>query len=853
MEKEQIKKIREELKIPIPWPTKFYLTDEGKRILQALNDDKNFSRKDIAAILDKSVIAMCNIYIRAGISRSRQYKKIFIWTEELDRIMLAGFKESGKYPNGYERNKFQSELLEKINATRGPDHDKEITWKAVGQRMSQMPFDKKLQWGGKISKEDQVAELKKELIKEERSWNEPEILEVKEDDWKRPGVRRGYLSRIDYKDRGYRSGTIQLAFQKFCEEGTHLNALVAGLISKPFAKKELKRRLKGVKPYLRESIIEHFVNEAAKELAAVIPKIKTPASTWTNPEKPEFVRLYIITSPVYDGPYADFYEKSYGKEIVDRVQQLRPEDIVCDEGGRRLHLKILKEVDWAISPVKQRLPSKYYSTAAEREIEDKIGQSDQSMPDLWIIGGYASALHKTKGEKGQPYITLPACCRLEATTVAENQEGIVIVESVNGERLVRFWNFKDLIHNEKKFITGIKEGANDIHKKIVNVIKNYGSVPGGTIADELNVDKQVIDKEIEFLLEPKMSSRKTWPGLRYDSRSRCYDFHLDWLQERLRYSLPKEYYDERFLLFGCLHAGYTTTDYQHFVQKYSEIILNHNIKYLCGLGDFTAGLKHDLMHRGEIVGAMNNTDQEKFAAELVATIIFKVFKKWLENGLASFGGRKPEPAELKVIAENSLPTFLYITGNHDEWQLRSGTTPLEVFRDKLVNILDREIGNLVSASDTAINVHKLIEERMLLLPDFRPIYVLPSGLIFGARHPGMARASTTSLRAQHAIDALGAQVAGIANFHVATIAHKWQVDLGQCVAPQAATQVIYTPFEGSKLKKLDFGPIYLRVLSHAKRIYMSESGYFNEPILKEPISKWSDVDRLKDSLKILRV
>ena len=138
------------------------------------------------------------------------------------------------------------------------------------------------------------------------------------------------------------------------------------------------------------------------------------------------------------------------------------------------------------------------------------------------------------------------------------------------------------------------------------------------------------------------------------------------------------------------------------------------------------------------------------------------------------------------------------------------------------------------------------------MPDFEPICKLASGLTLGCRHPGMARADTTSLRAQKALDAFSTQVAGIANFHVATTVRKWRPDLGQCVAIQAPTQVIYTPFEGSKMKKLDFGPVFLRTLSSNGRIYMDETAYFNEPMLKKPYLKWTDVDKLKDSLGLLR-
>ncbi len=777
------------LKIPKPWPAGFYLKPEGKKILKTLAA-KGLSADDIGKILDKSQVAVHNIYKRSGV----RLPAIFIGRSE-------DVKKS----------------REKI-------------------------------------KEKEEAKFVAQLKKEERSWSDPEILEVGEEAWRRPGTRRGYTSRWDYKGPGYRSGIILQDCLKFVEEGNHFNGIAGGIISKEYIKKELRRRFKAVKPGLRDKVMDHFLTESAKELASIIPKIKKPISIWVDPNKPEFVRFYISTSRVYDGPYSERYESTCGEEIARRLQVLRPDDIRLEnEGSTRLEVKGVGEIDWVISPMKSRLPSKYHSAAAEREIEDKAGQSDQPLPDLWVVGTSASAIHKTSGEKDRPYITLPASCRLEATTVAENQEGIAIVESVNGNRFVKFWNFKDLIHKEKQFITGIKDGASELHKKIVDVIKDRGAITAGVLADKLEIDRQTIEREIKFLEEPKMLPRKTWPGLFYNPKSQRYDFHLDWLQERLRYNLPKDYLEDTFLFFGCLHAGYTVTDYEHFVSKYPEIILNQKVKILVGLGDFVAGLKHDLMHRGEIIGALNETDQQIFAAELVSTVIFEPFKKRFEDALSKFTEVKPTAEELKLIVNGCLVVFIYIDGNHDAWALSVGTTPLETFRDKLTRILYREISALfVAHSLPVIDFYDLVNKKVVKLPDFEPIYTLSSGLTLGARHPGMARADTTSLRAQKALDALGTQVVGIANFHVATTVRKWRPDLGQCVAVQAATQVIYTPFEGSKMKKLDFGPIFLKVLSHNKRIYMDESAYFNKPMLKEPFKKSIDVDKFKDSLGLLR-
>jgi len=122
-------------------------------------------------------------------------------------------------------------------------------------------------------KEEELAKFSVQLKKEERSWPEPEILEVSEEAWRRPGSRRGYTSRWDYKGSGYRSGIILQDCQKFVEEGCHFNDVAGGVISKEYIKKELRRRFKAVKPGLRDNVTEHFLNEAAKELDSIIPKI----------------------------------------------------------------------------------------------------------------------------------------------------------------------------------------------------------------------------------------------------------------------------------------------------------------------------------------------------------------------------------------------------------------------------------------------------------------------------------------------------------------------------------------------------------------------------------------------------
>ncbi|MBI2624902.1 MAG: hypothetical protein HYW70_01005 [Candidatus Nealsonbacteria bacterium] len=696
---------------------------------------------------------------------------------------------------------------------------------------------------------------------EQRHLPETEVWEASKESLEKPGYRMGFMSRIDYKSDGYRAGLIKLALRMFLKNETLFNVMAGGLADKKSLDKKYKEFLKDFPKDKKGEAREHFIMEAARELAVTIPKIKKQGTD------NEFVRLYIITSLPYDG--------LLGEEIAQRLQELRPEDIRHQKNGARLEVKGFGYI-WVLVSQKHRLPSKYYSQAAEREINDKRGQTSQETPEVWVFGTPASSIHKPAGEVPEPYVTVPALHRLEEVHIAENQEGVTVIEYTQSrDRFVRFWNFKDLVAREKEFITGIKQGASETHKKIVESIKREGPQSIGLLTDHLGVERSVVEKEIKFLVEEKKSKRRNWPGLFYDPHSQKYDFHLDWIQEDLRYPDPENEspcIEDVFLMFGCVHAGYTTSDYEFFVNRTPEIILANKVKTLVGLGDFIAGLQHDFLHTGEVFGGLNNTDQEQFAAELVGTVIMKVFEKRLENLLSA----RPQnititQAEALDLVNNALLQFVYIPGNHDLWQEREGVAPLSTFRDKLIKLVMTNVLNTVaSKSFPAINLSQVIEQKIVGYKDvgmsynpemnkrntgfpfFGAMHKLSSGLSLGMIHPHMARAQTTSLRAQHAIDFFrGCQVIGVANFHTAIVVHVWQSNRGQVVASQVGTMALFTPFEQRKMKIVDFGPVFLRVLSRSGRIVMTESAYFDVPLLKEALPKGQDPAQLKQKLGVL--
>ncbi len=715
------------------------------------------------------------------------------------------------------------------------------------------------------------TELLENLPLEDRKWDDPEVIVIDEKAWNLPGAREGRFSRIDYLSDGFRHGVVRIICGLFAQEGVNFIVLNGGLIDKNAFKAKIKERVAEAKVHfkeqraeakatgkrigtvlekdLRQRIESNLKDEVAKALAAILPKIKKPNGTT------EFIRFYITTSPVYDGPHGD--------DIVRRLQALRPDDIRYSKpGGVRNVVKGVEKIIWSINPRKHRLPSKYYSAAAEREIEDKEGQMSRDYPDLWAEGCHASAVHKPSGERMVPYITDPGAHRLEEVTTAENQVGACIVSYASKEspQVIRYWNLRDLIAKELTFITGIKEGSQEIHRNIVEALKKEGgSLTAGLACVELGLDdnkvnRERVEKAFQFLLEEKASERKTWPGLHYNAASQSYSFHLDWIQHKLRYVLPKrdELKEDSFLFDGCTHAGYCTSDYEFIVKKFPEIILEHNIKTMVCLGDITAGLHHNFLCTGEVFSGLNNTDQEVFAAELRATVIFRVFKERFEQSVKSKDITKISRDELSQLVSDALLSFIVIPGNHDLWQELDGNTALQIFLMKLSDMLTYHISILLLGKKfPAINVAEIVKKKITAYLDFSAKHEFSSGIKLAMCHPHMGRAGTTSLRAQHGIGMLGCQITGMANFHTAVVVHKWRPDLGQCITVQVGTLALYTPFETRKMKTVDFGPVYLRVLSHKGKILMTESAFYNKPILQKAIPKSTDINELRKKLSLL--
>lgn len=666
----------------------------------------------------------------------------------------------------------------------------------------------------------------------------------------------GLISRIDYGSPGFRRAIVESCFEIFRNiEGTHFNILNTGVISrlfwdeaKKFAAEKLadKKNLKQKelakvaklpaskrRAALKSVLVERYLQEAAEELARFIPVLKMPDPE--DPKKAKDVDLFIVTSAAFDG--------EYGETVAHFLADLRPDIRVWNEGGSRFLVKYVDKWIWALAPQKAVwMRGDYYSTAVERVIKDKIKQTTQSAPDLFIVGGFGSSINKPKGELSYQYISLPNASRIEETRVSENQIGVRVLEFPldGGQYLTRTYSFKDLVANELSFISPPAR-ANQTQKKIIEVMKARGWATPGMFKYDLDLPVSDIEKELQLLQKKKTHSRKgaNWPGITALSGKKYY-FDLEWIKRRLKYDLPNGPWNEdKIVAFGCFHGGSIETDYEFFLNALPGKIIKNGASLIIGAGDIIEGLGHNLDRKGEVLPGMNNnTIQEQFSAHNIGTLLEKVFIAKFSDLIST--GEK-EKIGLNGVIEKAFVPFQYILGNHDAWQAELGHLPLTVFHQTLVQFLTEQIEkHLSSLNLPLVSVRNIVNSRVIR----SEFATLPSELKICIQHPFMSRAKTTSIRPQEMLDFAkrhGCQISIGANFHVSECVEDWDLTLGQCVSMEIGTIKHGSNFERRKMKLVDQGVGYLRVLSKNSRIFMTESAFYGGP-RKPPVDNLNIVN-----------
>lgn len=703
------------------------------------------------------------------------------------------------------------------------------------------------------------------------------------------GAKIGFISRIDFGSKGFRQSVVNAGFECLRKDGTHFNVLAGGLISEKDIRREMRDYIKdmidterdeikvknekikamnkkgkkqlSLVPLLtgehlvtrKSALEEDFLKKVATQLAKIIPVITGPDSEDSGKEK--LIDLFITTSPAFDG--------DIGERVAQLLSEERKDVRVWNVGGDRFPVKFVDKLLWVLTPVKAVwMRGDYYSTAVERVIKDKTKQTSQSSPYIYVVGGFGSSIHKPKGELKYQYCSVPVCHRLEETRVSENQIGVSVLEfpADGSQHLFRTYNLKDLVSRELSFIVP-PEGASVIQKKMIEIMKAKSWATRGIFVSELGISGQDVDKAVKSLMNKKTFRRngENWPGIVYREKSKKYYFDLNYVQRFLKYASPTGAFNEdRIVSFACMHAGSRETDYPFFVNEVPNIILKQNATILVDAGDTKEGLYHDLDKKGEIVaGLANNTLQEKFAAHLVGTVIFKVFQARFSTLLKESERGKLAIEKVSEMVRGALLLFVYILGNHDLWEAGDGHEPLVVFRGVLVRFLTDHIHEYLDSEKLPYQPLTNLVESKVLCQEF---YDLPSGLKLSIQHPHMARAKTTSIRPQEMMDygkRMGCQVTLGANFHVSESVDEWDMDLGQCHCQQIGTIKHGSNFERHKMKMVDQGIGYLRLLSrkddHFKspqRIFMGETAFYGAPKPVPPVDNLEIVNKFVTNLGV---
>lgn len=638
------------------------------------------------------------------------------------------------------------------------------------------------------------------------------------------------MSRIDYGSEGFRKALLEAAAEIFIKEDVGFVALLGGLV----ATRELReKRLIPPDP----AGYALFVREMSDELKQVIPKMRR--------RNGELIKIYIVTSPAYDGDLG----KDIARELV-RGRKRREDILVWHEGNDRFPMKGSGKIIWGMTPERNVwMRGDYYSTFVQRMLRDLQKRSTQRMANRYIAGCCGSALNKPYGEEPKPYTSLPVLHKIRETTLAENQVGVAVLDTSRESDQVTFYSMKDLLAQERSFVP-VPEDIGEEALNAVNAIKAEGGMTIGQLSDRLNIGR----KRLKTILKPLMEEFDDWPGIHRDESSGKYDFNLRWIQHSLRYNFSKmlaspTLKEDRIVAFGCMHAGSIHTDYQFFTQTLPAYLIEQRADILVGAGDFIEGLKHDLMLRGETIGNANYSKQEKWAAQMVARVILKVFRYRLNQEIQSLS-TPSLPALNEMVPQlinKCLMQFIFIPGNHCDWSTDYGFRSLDTFQSKLILLVFEGVQKALSRNNLfCSNALDMVQTKI-----FRgERYETSSGLRLAVIHPYLGRTKTQSIRVQETFRMFpDANVIISANFHVGIYVQEHTPEMGERQGLQVGTIKIKSSFEHHKLKEpLDFGVGLLILRSLDGRIISATNEFFGIPVMRGSFNNEKMLDQVFEEL-----
>lgn len=603
------------------------------------------------------------------------------------------------------------------------------------------------------------------------------------------------------------------------KHGNKYNSLLGSIAAKQRQIGELRFEMRAIKPRTIGQILFAMIEEIAKQINQDLPRLVRPDG--------ERMKIYIVTSRAYDG--------DIGHEVVKRLLELRRDENDVrylssrhtENTTHKIPLKKSGRTFAVVVPTKAVWRSAYYSTNADRLLEDEMKRTTKPICDVYAVGCGASAIHRCQGEMPYQRITVPALHKLEDPRTSENMVGVSVVSFVPGafNCPVDTVSFKDMVSNESQFIVSPPD-ISDIQKRIIEEINGVnGSEPSiGILQDNLGVSRNKLEKALQALLklDPKI--------IDYDEASQKYFLSQEFLKRKIEYSWPAETLVKDVIAgFACMHAGSIHTAYNFIVNEMPKILFENEVTHLLDVGDSIQGLKHDLQQKGEIVSGMNYTVQEKVAGIMIATVLLKVLYMRLERVLlpcTSADKSRMSPEKVMEMVRYNLPDFLFWIGNHDEWPAADGHSPLTIMEKTIWDNLYRGISNILEKFGLPrASLSEIVDSKIHRIKN-KTYYTMPSGLVIGGRHYYAGRTSTSSTWCQRGLRHMKeAQLYWIANFHVAESVLEWSSERGLRVAMQVPTLMSMSEFEDTKGKTTDFGLGLVEVWSANRRIISSRVNY----------------------------
>lgn len=680
-----------------------------------------------------------------------------------------------------------------------------------------------------------------------------------------------YISRIDIGSDGYRKGLLLQAEDRCRDENVDCVFLVGGLVSKRGVadrirkiqeeekakysticleitelvspKTELVSQLKDSKSEAGKDKLQEKLNELQKKIDVLkekVEKLKPRKSTVIfeeiveqlavelNEDMPHFkkangdkVKLYIITSPAYDGVV--------GHRVALRLVELRKKDRdVLYFGQTRAFVRLKKSAKGIVllTPEKAVWHSTAYSAYPDRLVADDLKRGSKTPPEMYVVGCFGSSLNRSKGSKKFQRISLPVLHKLENTTTGENMVGVRVVRyHYKGINEVRTFDFKHMTTDERSMIT-LPPNCSRVQVKIIEGLKVHGTWSVGQMEDELEIPRDILERALKNLL----SRKNVKASILFNENSAQYSFNPKWLQKNLRFVWPENgnnLVKNTIVGFSCAHAGSVHTAEKFIIDELPNIIVDEDADVLFSAGDNIEGLKHDLDRRKEVIPGFNYTKMEKLAAYMFSAAMLKSFDKRLAKALKDKDVKKMSQTEVEELVFKLLITFIYICGNHDDWELDIGLDPLALFdvwmrklvRDGLDKIL-KEKGLPPMFSSALSN---LVDKKIIAFTE-NDVYTFPSGITLGGIHYHAGRTATNSVWPERALAQFRVHHEIVGNFHVEEHVEEYDGEFGLRASDMLPTLKCKSDFESKKGKIVDFGVGVRKFWSYKGKVLITESG-----------------------------